>query len=242
MNASQFIHISSWLIQNSRKPMDAESLSENLMGSFWPRAKIQHQRWQTTVNQSASMLQTTDPVNHVLLNFFSTCHEIILAESLTRIWLALAVQKSGCNDDRVVGLQVVEDHSRLRKQVLSRIQQVPRQIQHLADQCFALQQLNEQCNDLMLSQLPVHPGNQDFSINKLAFAEFARCASGYDAETIHQSNIALCLSFSQGISKLANPTKMNEDLNSQFVETILANFHSEEFNDLPFDLSSTAIA
>ena len=234
MNATNFIHVSSWLIQNCRAEIGIESLCRNLTDLLWPLTKMRSQRWKSSLNDLEPKLDDSYSVNQQCLSYSGLCHEIILSESLLRIWLAFAVNKSNCEDVAGIAEYIIEDNSQLRKRAVEQFQNVSANVKQLANQCLELQKISQQSTDLMLSQLPKNSNNEKFAFDKNAFSDFVTCSNGFGDDTIRQANIALCLSFADLIATMALPTSLNEDLNHKIVNSIAMNFPSEVVDNLPF--------
>ena len=225
MNATSFIHVTCWLVQNSQQPIELENLYQQITSQLWPDTKIRMQRWKAILGDLESKLRIdlhkkSDVDDPHWDSFFSLAHEILLSESLTRVLFAVVASQSQCPDVRDMAADVVADNAQIRKRVLKILGTAPIVLKAKFEKTVELKVLNEHINDLMLRQLPDRDVARNFSINNDAYDEFVNCAGTFQEDVIRQANVALNLAFSSGIQALANPILTNADINQKIVDDI----------------------
>ena len=244
MNASKFIHIICWLVQNSRESFDTQNLQQQITDTVWANTKIRMQRWKAELGRMESNLKSdiftrsSDYESH-WLEFFALSDEIVLAESLTRVFTASIASKSDCQDVSDVIQDILKDSVEIKKRVLSISKNAPTTMKEYTDKTNELRVLNDHLVNLMLSQLPNQTAAKCFATNQVAFEHFANCAGTYQADVIRQANIALGISFAEGINQIANPTTTNEDINRKIAAGI-ADLFPSPLVDFPFGVNEPA--
>lgn len=241
MNASKFIHIICWLVQNSRESLDTQNLQQQITDTVWANTKIRMQRWKAELGRLESNLKadiftrSSDYESH-WLEFFKLSDEIILSESLTRVFTAGVACKSGCPDVNDVMQDILKDSIEIKKRVLQISKNAPTTMKAQTDKTNELRVLNDHLVNLMLSQLPNLEAAKSFATNEAAFEQFANCAGTYQADVIRQANVALGVSFAEGINQIANPTTINEDIN-QKIATDIANLFPNPLVEFPLSIN-----
>jgi len=226
MNASKFIHIICWLVQNSRQSFNTNNLQQQITDHLWANTKIRMQRWKAELGRLESKLKAdifTRSSDYELdwLDFFALSDEIILSASFTRVFTADIACKSDCPDVNDVVQDILKDSIEIKKRVLNIAKNAPVTMTDYINKTNELRSLNDHLVNLMLSQLPNRAVAKSFATNEEAFEHFANCAGAYNADIIRQANVALEVSFTQGINENANPTTVNEDINGKIVSDIV---------------------
>ncbi len=234
MNASQFIHVICWLVQNSETSIDDFNMRRKLTLQIWPDSKIRVQRWKSAVCDLESRLnfrlvKREDAPDADWKKLLSVADELVLSDAMDRILMAIVSSNSECVEVRNIAEVILASHAETKKRVLEIVAASPIAIKIRTEKFRELFKLTEHVTDLMLSQLPNRVMAKRFAMNKEAFDEFADCAGPYRAEVIRQANVALGLAFSTSIQDLAEPTSDNEDINQKLMDNIGELFAESNF-------------
>ena len=225
MNASSFIHVICWLVQNNSQPLDLDNLRQQMTDNLWPNTKIRMQRWKASIGAMEPVLprklfKQSDIDNPQWSRFMSLVHEIVLSESLTRVLFAVVSSQTQCNDVRDIAADVVNDSLQMKRRATKIVDSAPRILIASIENTHDLVVLNQHIADLMLSQLPNREIARSFALNKSAYDEFVKCAGPYREEVIKQANVALGLAFSNGIQNLSTANDQNRDINQKIIDNI----------------------
>ncbi|MEM9410708.1 MAG: hypothetical protein AAGA30_06315 [Planctomycetota bacterium] len=238
MNVAEIIDVNTWLVQNADHPIDQCRLDSILTEQFWPKTKIRNQRWLDEIARIEPELRFSRTAGPNWLRWAFLSQETALAESTFRIWCSLFSAQIPNQDLVPMVLQILKDILATRKRLDDGWQSAPLKLKNLARQIQSLTKLIERLGDLMISQLPAKINAKPFAFNPNAFDEFARCAQGYDTAVIRQANVALSVAFSQEIQKLSIEENQNDDVDIEFIKSIIQMFPSADRQGLPVQFCS----
>ena len=162
-----------------------------------------------------------DANDPVWQQFFTVAQEIVLAESLTRVFFAVTAARTTNDDIKNISDDTIADQLSMSQRILQIKETAPVVVAGQVAKFDELVELAKRVTDLMLSQLPDHDITRPFAVDANAFDEFLSCAGPYQEDVIGQANVALGLAFSEGIQNLANPTTENEDINEKILVAML---------------------
>ncbi len=222
MNANLFIQTSSWLVQHGDRPVCPERWTCLLTDRFWPDTKIRNQRWQARLCELEPNLRakSSSAMVRSWFRFARLVREVVVSETLSRIWFAVAVSQARESDVQDIADYVIAEHVQTRDRILVQLASGPPDVRKLIDRLRKLSILSQQLTDLMLSQLPAADVARAFSVSPALFDEFKDCAGGYEAGVLKQANRVLCRSLGSDISRLAGRIA-NVDLNQRMVDAMV---------------------
>lgn len=235
MNASKFVHVTCWLVQNSHESFDSENLQQQVTDHFWSNTKIRTQRWKAELGRlepklKAAFYTTSSDLESLWLEFFALSDEIILSESLSRVLSAVIACNTDSQDVRDVVSDVLKDNREIKQRVFNIARSAPDALKRNVGYTKKLESLNSHLVNLMLSQLPNRVAAKPFATDENAFEYFAKCAGVYSSEVVRQANAALGATFAEGFDQITNPTTINEDINQKIVDNAVALFGKSQVN------------
>lgn len=238
MNATSFIHVVCWLIQNSNCELDLNNLQQQMTNRLWPSTKIRNQRWKSMIGHlepklDSRLVKRSDACNPNWLAFFSLADEVLLSENLTRILVAIVTSKTDCHDVHDIGRDIFSDNINMSNRIWKVSCGCPVALESRSKKFNGLRTLIDHANDLMLSQLPVRSVARSHAVKKETFDEFSRCAGDYQEDVIRQANVALGLAFSDRIQDLSDPTTENEDINQKIIGDVAGLFPLSQRDSIP---------
>lgn len=240
MKSSSFIDISCWIIQNAERNMlDNSGIFTELTMNFWPATKIRQQRWNESIAELAPNIEFAKPNDECWAKLVTLCDEIVLSETLSRVWFAVIITKTANVDIIDVAQCIIPEHVKVRKRALGLWENAPNSVSEFMRRTMNVQAIRDQANDLMLSQVSEEVVGRNLSISFDAFDKFFACRCEYEPEVLMKANRVLSKSYSADIAKLSPFECVNTDLNMQTLTSICNSFDDEEI-ELPAIISEAA--
>ena len=233
MKSASFIDFSSWIIQNADRNLHGyDTIFEELTSQFWSATKVRQQRWNNTLIELEPHLEQAKPNDDCWGRLLGVSDEILLSETLSRIWFAVIITKT-CDDDIIdIAQCIIPDHVKVRKRVLGMWELAPHSAVEFFQRTQMVRSLRDQATDLMLSQISEEVVGRNLSISFATFDQFYACSREYEPEVLMKANRVLSKSYAADIAKLSPFECVNVDLNLKTLASICNSFDDEEL-ELP---------
>ena len=240
MKSSSFIDVSCWIIQNAdRNMLEQSGIINELTMNFWPATKIRQQRWNEAIAEFAPSIEFAKPNDECWGKLVTLCDEIVLSETLSRVWFAVIITKTGSEDIIDVAQCIIPDHVKARKQALGLWEHAPNIVSEFKQRTMAVQAIRDQANDLMLSQVSEEVVGRNLSLSFANFDNFFACRCEYEPAVLMKANRVLSKSYSDDIAMLSPFECLNSDINLQTIISICDTFDDKEI-ELPAIISEAA--
>ena len=229
MKPASFIEFSSWIIQNAeRNLLDVNGIFGELTSQFWPATKVRNERWRSLLCEMEPGIEFALPNDDRWGKLVAACDEIILSETVSRVWFAVLISRTA-NDDLIdIAQCIIPDHANVRKCALKLWDRAPQCVSEFADRTQMIRAMRDQANDLMLSQVSEEVVGRNLSISLETFDNFYACKCEFQPEVLKKANRVLARSYSTDIAKLSPLECPNLDLHLKICSSICNTFNDAE--------------
>ena len=219
MKSSSFIDFSCWIIQNAERNLcDYDTIFEQLSSHFWPATKLRSHRWMETFDELEPHLETARPNNECWTKLLRTSDEILLSETVSRIWFAVIISKTANEDIIDIAQCIIPEHVQVAKKMMKLWDLAPFSASEFFRRTIQVRSLRDQANDLMLSQISEEVVGRNLSISFETFDKFYACSCEYEPAVLLKANRVLAKSYADNIAQLSPFECDNVDLNLKTLE------------------------
>ena len=165
MKTSTFIEFSCWITGTDQGKLgDHQLLLDELTTGFWPATKVRNQRWNKVLDEIEPLLPLAKPNDDCWCRFQRVSDEVLLSETLSRVWFAAIISKTADADNIDIAQCIIPDHVKTRKRALLMWDHAPDSVLEFARRANTVQTLRNQVNDLLLSQVSEEVVGRNLSI------------------------------------------------------------------------------
>lgn len=226
MHARHLAEIAAWIATQAQEITQAMTHDAHLLAdTYWVASKARCLRWSTALKTFESDLNVEPPTHNPWPALETIIEEILVTETLTRIWGAILVSTDttrGTRDYSPLAHSVFISHMELRNRVLRILLRSRGQHELLFEKTNQLRNAIEKWTDLFLAKLPVFEAAKAFAFDAKRFEDFYREQMGERERDMKSRNQILTASFQQSMQKQCKPWSANPELNRRVVEGIAA--------------------
>ena len=233
MKSSTFIEFSCWITGTNQGNLgDHQLILDELTTGFWPATKVRNQRWNKALDEIEPSLPLAKPNDDCWSRFQRISDEILLSETLSRVWFAAIISKTADADIIDIAQCIIPDHVKTRKRALLMWDRTPDWVLEFAQRARTVQTLRDQINDLLLSQVSEEVVGRNLSISFDTFDRFFSCRYDYAPDVLRKAHQVLSTSLVEKIDNLKPFDCDNLDLNMKTLVSIQNSFGDDPSEDL----------
>ncbi len=239
MHARHQLEIAGWIAANAESIINTIDQTENvLLETYWLSMKTRTSRWNAALKTFERDLESKDrdfnpwPALEIILE------EIVVAESLTRVWSAVIVSFDlhlGVKEFSPLAHSVFISHMETRNRVIRLLLRSRGENELVFDRINQLRRSVEKWTDLFLGLLPCKEIARNFSFDSKRHEDFSREGNLGDPELSDQRVHTWLASAEKTFAQQCKKWSANPELNRRIVEGIFACIPNQLFesSELP---------